>query len=80
MSIITLTKHPTKDHIPPAPQGDGAPEIIALDSKQIASGREALREWLADGKDSLNVTNRSLDMALSAVITAVFRKEVSLCA
>jgi hypothetical protein len=58
----------------------GAPEnVIVLSFRQVVEGREALRDWLGGGKDELNVTNGSLDMALTALLSRVFRKEVRLC-
>jgi hypothetical protein len=64
-------------HIKAAPNGAGAPtEVIVLDARQVRDGREALRDWLACGRDSLSVSDRSLDMALRTVIAQVFRREI----
>ena len=74
---ITLTKQPPQVDTPPAlldAGEDGAP--VHLTARQMRDGREALRDWLASGKDSLNVTRTSLDMGVLQLVSAVIRREV----
>ena len=80
--IITLTKH-VQGLVSTAvacEKSAGAPEVIELEARQIARGREALRDWLASGKDGLTVTNRSLDKAVVELVSALFLREARVCA
>jgi hypothetical protein len=64
---------------PSLESGAGAPDVIKLSARQIRDGRNALRDWLASGRDSLTVSNTSLDMALREVVQSLFRREVEFC-
>jgi hypothetical protein len=57
-------------------RGVGAP--IELTQRQVRDGREAIRDWLGSGRDSLTVTNSSLDRVLREVLHSLFRREVIL--
>jgi hypothetical protein len=57
-----------------APIGAGGACFTSVD----CPGKHLTAEtpWLAAGRDSLTVSNASLDMALREVVHSVFRKEV----
>src|SRR5579871_1605486 len=72
LQIITMTKQKTTGSLPAvADSAAGAPGNVIITLVQLARAREALRDWLASGKDALSVTNRSLDNGVLAVVSSL---------
>lgn len=72
-----MTKHDATCILPAVPgdsSGAGAPEFDPLSPRQVAQGRELLRDWLGVGRDALTVSDSSLDKVVFLIAAVVLQK------